>query len=187
MEWLDKNSTAVIAALAALASALIAGGFALLGAWLNNKQNNERLFNQMQHEIGRENRKIFIEKGEELYVAINAWNGQAQAHFIAELKLVKGEISKQQMRALLEGYPIHESFSRIETLTSLYFPELYDNLLIARDYRAQAYRAVDVYEAKNSEKENSLKAIARSHVQFDQATSDFQVALQGSILNQIKK
>lgn len=187
MEWLDKNSTAVIAALAALSSALIAGGFALLGAWLNNKQNNDRLFNQMQHDIGKENRKIFIEKGEELYISINNWSGQAQAHFLAEGKFVKGGITKEQMRSLLVDYPIHEVFSRVETLISLYFPELYEKFNAARGFRSQAYSAIDSYETNRLDNSEASKAIVKSNVYFDKATAELQLALQEVILNQIKK
>jgi len=62
LEWFDKNATALIAAGAALLSALIAGGFALLGAWLNNRQNNQSLKLKIQYEKSKESRGVLLGK-----------------------------------------------------------------------------------------------------------------------------
>lgn len=187
MEWFDKNSTALIAAGAALLSALVAGGFALLGAWLNNRQNNERLVNQIQHEISKENRKLFLDKGEELYVSLHSWSKIVNAHYIAEHDYILGKIDEQQKRTLLKDYFIGDSYVRVETLICLYFPELDEFLNKARTARYSSYSVLDKFSKNPSDVQQTVRLLMDSNVRFDLGIDELQTNLQKILLEQIKK
>ncbi len=187
MNWFDENATALIAAGSALLSAIVAGGFAIFASWLNNMQNNARLINQLQHEISKENRRLFIEKGEELYVSVNKWFEHVNAHFLAEDKFAKKEINQEQMRALLKDYPVSESYLRVETLTSLFFPELKEILSAARTARSKAYFVLDTLEKDSINNQKAAELLTKCNVQYDIEVEKYMKALQHILLAQIKK
>lgn len=185
MEWFDKNATTIIAAGAALLSALIAGGFAILSSWLNNTQNNHRLSTQLNHEKNKESRKLFIEKGEELHSCVEKWTESCYAQLLSGRKFLNGEITLEQRASLLEPYEDKVNSSRLNTLMGIYFFEL-------SELKVQCDAALD--KCVNALKINPAKRVSliETHNNFDEgykafqnASDKFLVQLQAKLLEQV--
>lgn len=136
MDWIHQNATAVIAACSALSSAFIAGGFALLGAWLNNRQNFQRQKQVFEHESQKESRKHFTDKGEELYILLLKWGQGVSIYQLNLMQVASGILTKDQVNEMVINTKVDYDYNRMKCLLEIYFPELksmYKNVDEARN------------------------------------------------------
>ncbi|PXW18593.1 hypothetical protein [Pantoea sp. JKS000250] len=187
MEWFDKNATAIIAASAALLSALIAGGFAILNAWLTNNQNNQRLQLQIDHEKVRESKKLFLDKGEELFLCVDKWITSGHAHLLTGEKLLRKQITPEQRLNLLSSYTDGDNYTRMQTLLTIYFADLIEfkqecssNLMLCED-------VVDGFINGNYADVGDALSAFKTYSDFFQTWSDeFSISLQKKLMKQVR-
>ncbi|ENL8725215.1 hypothetical protein AB6I73_000050 [Citrobacter amalonaticus] len=156
MEWFNENATTLIAAGSALISALIAGTFAILGTWLNNKNNMERLEFQLRSTMASESRKISLEKAEELHSLLTTWSNTKHAHYLAEKQLVNGMLSLEGKNNIQMDYPLSKIFIRLHTLINIYFPELYEELYKARSCIVSSGEIGKKFDSNELEKDYAI-------------------------------
>jgi hypothetical protein len=70
-----KPDDPYITLITALSSAIVGGGLALFGSFLNNRAAAKRYNVQLQHEGHQRKEELFRERGEELYTLMAVWLG----------------------------------------------------------------------------------------------------------------
>lgn len=185
MDWIHQNATAVIAAGSALSSALIAGGFALLGAWLNNRQNFQRQKQIFEHENQKENRKNLTEKGEELYVLLSKWSKNVSIYQLNLMHVANGNLTRNQVNEMVINQKVDYDFDRVGCLLEIYFPELksaYKNVDKARN------RAVKIghdFDHGKISAQACFKGVGETATIFDKAIEDLLNDLTNAIMKKI--
>ena len=119
-------------------AAFMAGGFALLGAWINNRSNNFRLDNQLRHESSKLKSNLIISRGEELYFLIIKWKKMVLNTDHQEMFVARGYKTREQVDAESNN-DVSVDYDRMETIMSIYFPELMDAFDLARKCRMPAF------------------------------------------------
>lgn len=187
MEWLDKNSTALIAAGSALISALIAGGFALLGAWLNNRQNNQSLKLKINHEKSKESRGVLLEKGEEAFSCATKWANSSREQLSAHRQYMIGRISLDERDARINACADPDTFYRLHILVPIYFPELHESLNLCTDYMTRAISIANGFHPDLSDLEHELKVISESGKRFRENVALIKIKLQEILITKISE
>lgn len=187
MEWLDKNATAMIAAGAALLSALIAGGFALLGAWLNNRQNYQSLKLKIEHEKNRENRGVLLEKGEEAFSCATRWASSSRSYFTAHMRYMIGNIGSKERDSLLKACADEEAFYRLHVLIPIYFPQLHKDLNLCGSHLQKANQIAYGFEPDLSDIEMERRAFSGARKRFRESVALFKVKLQKELESKISE
>ncbi|HGM5047295.1 hypothetical protein PTR67_10325 [Serratia nevei] len=126
-EWFDNNASAIIAAASALLAAIIAAGSALWGSWLNNKSSKDQRENQFEVEKWKANRELYIDRSEEVFSLFNKWNANAHQVMMLHFCRLVGSKSADVVNKEWEQYKDGTLQPRIDTLISMYFPELIDD------------------------------------------------------------
>ncbi|EOE5492257.1 hypothetical protein ACTEV3_000609 [Cronobacter malonaticus] len=187
MEWFDKNATALIAAGAALLSALIAGGFALLGAWLNNRQNNQSLKLKIEHEKNKENRGVLLEKGEEAFSCATRWSNNSRAHLSAHMRYILGNISLKERDDLIKACADEETFYRLHVLIPIYFPQLLENLTLCGSHLQKANRIANGFDHDLSDIEVDRRNLIDARKRYSESIVLFKMKLQKELVNKISE
>lgn len=166
MEWFDKNSAAIIAASAALIASFIAGSFALLGAWLNHVFSNKRYKEQKYHDSAKDNKRLYLDKGEELHSLLTLWGNTAFSNFLGDRGFIAGKLTREQANELLIKDSGLNVYQRIKTLMDIYFSELAECFDSAR---AVALKAGDITDSFSRGDLSSLEAFQ----EHESCTSEF--------------
>ncbi|MBD8161025.1 hypothetical protein IFU23_23345 [Pantoea agglomerans] len=187
MELFDKNATALIAAGAALFSALIAGGFALLGAWLNNRQNNQSLKLKIEHEKSKESRRVLLEKGEEAFACATNWATSSRSHLSAHNRYMHGLISLKERDALIKACADPDTFYRLHILIPIYFPELHERLSLCGSYLERANKIAYGFHPDLSDTESDLKLFSDARIMFSENLVLIKIKLQKELASKVSK
>ncbi|MFK3934032.1 hypothetical protein ACI2JB_10590 [Pantoea agglomerans] len=186
MDWIHQNATAVIAGGAALLSALFAGGFALLGAWLNNRQNFQRQKQLFEHETLKENRKHLTEKGEELYVLLSKWSKSVSIYQINLMQIANGMLTKDQVNELVIKRKYDYDADRMLCLLKIYFPELEISYQDVEHARELAVSFGMKYDRSEISAQECIKGVGKAGTLFDAAIKRLLSALAEAIIKRIK-
>ncbi|ELY3422507.1 hypothetical protein SMW88_003611 [Cronobacter sakazakii] len=186
MEWINTNANALIAAGSALLSALVAGGFAVLGSWLSNRQNRLHQNQQQLHEIKRENRKYLLERGEELYEALSKWGKTIAIHHINMMRFAKGLLTKESVNDFIINHNYDYNPDRMNCLLNVYFPDLKLSYQKVNEKRDKANEILTQYEHGNISSEECFKGLHVIGGEFDKAVNCLLNELSQSILGKVK-
>jgi len=187
LEWFDKNATALIAAGAALLSALIAGGFALLGAWLNNRQNNQSLKLKIEHEKSKQSRAVLLEKGEEAFSCATKWANSNRAHMTAHIRYMLGSISLKERDALIGACADTETFYRLHVLIPIYFPKLHEDLSHCGSCLQKANQIANGFDFDMSDVPEDINAFRAARKSFRESIVIFKMKLQKELVSKISE
>jgi len=187
LEWFDKNATALIAAGSALLSALIAGGFAILGAWLNNKQNHQGLKLKIEHEKSKESRAVLLEKGEEAFACATRWANSSRAHMSAHRRYMLGLIDLSERDALIKAYADPDTFYRLHILIPIYFPELHERLGLCGSYLEKANKIANGFDPDLSDTEVDLKLLSDARKRFRENLALIKIKLQKELASKVSE
>lgn len=187
MEWFDKNATALISAGAALLSALLAGGFALLGAWLNNRQNNQSLKLKIEHEKIKESRGILLEKGEEAFSCATRWANNCREQLTAHMRYMLGSISLEERDALIKACSDTEAFYRLHVLIPIYFPQLHEMLSLCGRKLQKVNQIANGFDPDLSDIDIDRPALAEARNQYRESIALFKIKLQEELVSKINQ
>jgi hypothetical protein len=82
----------------AISTALLTAGLTLIGVWITNKANNQRLRIQLDHERKTKDEDIHRDKLEELYIVVNKFLDTLVVHYLPFRMVMEGEINFNQAR-----------------------------------------------------------------------------------------
>lgn len=138
-----------------LITSLIAVLGALGGTWVANIFNEKRFKAQAKLEKETQNKKLILEKAEELYLLITTWDKDVFNYQAYQLSVIKGELTKAQFHTFLSELSARETHDRLDTLLPLYFPELME---IMKELRRHLASGNSAYQAYDREVLNATKA-----------------------------
>lgn len=187
MEWFDKNAAAIIAASAALTASLIAGSFALLGAWLNHKFSDKRFKEQLASESAKDNKRLYLEKGEELHSLLTTWGNTVFTNFIADQSFFIGRLSQGQRDEVLKDKFDPEVFTRINTLMSIYFTELSPEFERIRHIAVEVGQYANAVAAGIMTADQAIIMHRKLSDDFEPLLLSLKKNLQSDLLKQLKK
>ncbi|WP_336715150.1 hypothetical protein [Pantoea ananatis] len=185
MEWFDKNSAAIIAASAALAASVLAGAFAILGAWVNNIFSNQRNEQQHKYDLAKGNKRLYLDKGEELHSLLTKWGNTAYANFVVDSSFIAGKLSKKQHLEVLNDKFDPEIYNRIHTLIEIYFGEISEDFLKARRVALDAIDIIQKFESGNLNSSDAFELYQNCTNNFHPLLTISQKKLQGIMLKQL--
>jgi len=185
MEWYDKNSAAIIAASAALIASLIAGTFALLGAWLNHRFSNERYEDQKFHDAAKDNKRLYLEKGEELHSLLTKWGNSAFAERLSGRSFIDDSFTKEQSLEFLKDNQDLSLHHRIKTLIEIYFNEVSVIFDSARAIPLAAGDIKDSFERRELLRIEAYREYEKCFEKFDPLLEEIQAKLQTILLKQL--
>jgi len=134
-------------------AAFMAGGFTLLGAWMNNKSNNSRLDSQLRHENIKLKSNLIISRGEELYFLIIKWKKMVLHTDHQEMHIARNFKTREQVDAESDNEGSVD-YDRMETIMNIYFPDLMDVFNLARGCRMPVVEmSLGLYERELSASE----------------------------------
>jgi len=110
--------------LTALSSAFLGGGVALLGVFLTNRSNTDRLRIQLEHESQQKKADLLRSRGEELYELSEKWLNMFAAYYLRRSFVMQGKLTYNQCldMDIEEGNKASGNFVRIVMLVDVYFP-----------------------------------------------------------------
>ena len=124
-------------AYAAIIAALLSAGIALLGVYLSNRSQMNRLLLQLQHERKIQHEDLIREKIEELYLISRKHSKRVWLHYFPYLQSMQGKITYNQALDLgIDRSPQDYEPERLNVLIDLYFPALrptYEKILAESD------------------------------------------------------
>lgn len=187
MEWYDKNSAAIIAASAALIASTIAGTFALLGAWLNHRFSNKRYEEQKFHDAAKDNKRLYLEKGEELHSLLTKWGNSAFAERLSGRGFIEGGFTKEQSLEFLKDKQDFSTHQRIKTLIDIYFNDITVIFNSARTIPLAAGDIKDAYERGELMRIEAYRKYEDCFEKFDPLLEKIQAQLQTILLRQLNE
>lgn len=125
----------VISAIITVSGALL-GAFG--GAYLANRFADTRYVKQIQAEKGRDENKLLIAKGEELYLALSKWKRQNYFYFFAKVGYLNNQMTQDEHEALINERVDPNVHDNVDSLTGFYFPELSADLKVITDRQTSA-------------------------------------------------
>ncbi|MEA5550620.1 hypothetical protein VB713_06440 [Anabaena cylindrica UHCC 0172] len=116
-------------------TALVSSGMTLMGIFLTNKANNERLTLQLENEKKIKQQKLMREKLEEIYLLSKKWAANIDIFYLNNTRAMDGQIDFKTLLEIEINNKNNLDFSRLEMLINLYFPVVkpaYDDVIKAR-------------------------------------------------------
>ncbi|MHA1086687.1 hypothetical protein [Enterobacter ludwigii] len=111
--------------LTALGNSLIGLIGVLAGGALTHYFNERRTANQAARDEIKENRKLILQKGEELHQLLNEWKKYVSIVNIFYHKILMGTAHIDELNAYTdENKSVARTHDRLDTLLSMYFPDL---------------------------------------------------------------
>lgn len=112
--------------LIALAAAIVTGGTALLGVYLTNRANTERLKNQLDHDTLEKSRVLKRERAEELYELTDEWLRGLFFNYLNLSFVMQGKFDYNQYldQIIKHGNSNKSNFTRLEMILRIYFSNL---------------------------------------------------------------
>lgn len=187
MEWYDKNSAAIIAASAALSASFIAGSFALLGAWLNHIFTNKRYKEEKFHDSVKDNKRLYLDKGEELHSLLTHWGNGAYSNFLCDGSFIAGKLTREQANQLWTDNADPNIYKRIKTLIDIYFSQLTECFESAREIALKAGDITDAFERGDLPQMKAFKEYEECTSKFEPLLTKMQDELQSILLKQLKE
>ncbi|MDD4402771.1 MAG: hypothetical protein PHI24_13185 [Desulfitobacteriaceae bacterium] len=122
----------------AVTTALLASSLTLIGVWLTNRANNQRLKIQLEHERKTRNEEIMRDRLEEFYVLSNKYLNMLVGHYLPFRMVMEKEITFNQALDLVieSGSKSDCEPHRVTMLIDLYFPEVkpeFDKIVNVRE------------------------------------------------------
>lgn len=181
MDWLDKNSTALITAGAAILSAVLAATVAFISSWINNKQNMQRTELQFAQDAIKIKRELMVEKGEELFTALDKWLKhcyESNANFI--FSITEDEAFRMEKD---DSKEVNRVYTRANTLVAIYFPMLEKEFSEISEIQVKATVTYACYIASQTDKNKAAITIHQTNsVVIDKAKT-----FRENLANEIKK
>lgn len=117
---------------------MIASAFALIGAWITNQANKQRLRIQFEHDDKIRKETLLREKLEDLYMVSHKYFNALVSHQFPYRMVMKGEITFNRALDLVIEWGGKKDYEpqRMTMLIHMYFPELknqYEEILKIRD------------------------------------------------------
>lgn len=110
-------------------AALVGSLITFLGVFYSNREHSKRLKYEQEYQANLNKKKLYLEKGEELYSLLNQWNKQV---------LINHEnfLNNRKFDAF--------DLSRIQTLSALYFPEINDAVKSTKLIESKLFAAYEI-------------------------------------------
>lgn len=115
---------------------IIGSSLTIVGVYLTNSSNNERLRIQLQHEKDKRREDIRRERAEELYVESKKYLDFLGSYYLPYISVMKEEITFNQALDITNDSQYEHDFRRIEMIIDMYFPEFkepFKSILKMRD------------------------------------------------------
>ncbi len=132
----------------AFVTAILTSMLMLIGVWLTNNSNNQRLKIQLEHERRIRDEELTRDRLEELYVLSNKYLGTLVSHYLPFRMVMKGEITfNQALDMTIENcsrndYEPH----RVTMLINMYFPEIKPEFDQLMEIRGKLNSIIDGYK-----------------------------------------
>lgn len=135
---LDLLKQIPLEAWVALVTAILTSALTLLGVWITNRSNSQRIKIQLEHDRKQKNEELKRERLEELYVQSKKYLNMLIMHYVPFRDVMNGEISfNQALDINIENGKTNDfEPHRVSMLIDLYFPELklsFNSILELRD------------------------------------------------------
>lgn len=174
----------VISAIITVSGALI-GAFG--GAYLANRFADSRYVKQIQAEKDRDEKKILIAKGEELYLALSKWKRQNYFFFLARVGFLNNQMTQDEHESLINSRVDPSVHDTVDSLTGFYFPAFTSDLKVITDRQDSAnntYKSIMDNLARISNEELVAKnlSIDEDGVFVSQKISDLRERLRAEIM-----
>jgi hypothetical protein len=173
VEFFGAVPAAVWAALAALAAAVVAGTLALLGVWLTNRANNQRLRIQLDHDSKEKDRKQRTQQLEQLYTLLVAWRASAIGFYDVFAKVMKGNLQYdtaiQLTKEAFDKEP-RVDIDQLEMLIDLHFANLrpiWDRVLGARSELSEVLHSLKRQHEGGGDSGHLLKPFVEAVVKLE--------------------
>lgn len=167
-------------ALVAVVTALLTSGLTLMGVWLTNKSNNQRLRIQLEHERLTRNEEVLRERLEEFYVVSNKYLDHLFTHYLPYRMVMRGQISfNKALDMTIEGgskenYEPH----RVSMLIDLYFKDIKPAFVEIMDMRSKLNSIVDgfkeQYKAGNTDGSKWLELFQPLYEELGKKCDEFE-------------
>ena len=121
------------------AIAAITGSVALIGVYLTNNANTERLNNELDYTSKENKRKLEISRAEELYELTDIWLKGLFSDYLNLTLVMQEKISFDQYHENITEY-IKESksnYTRLQMIQDIYFPKLKSSFEKITDLRSE--------------------------------------------------
>lgn len=115
-------------------AALVGSLITLLGVFYSNREHYKRLKYEQEYQANLNKKKLYLQKGEELYSLLNQWSKQVYINHENFLDNRKSD------KSLKETY----DSSRIQTLSALYFPEINESLNSTKFIESKIFAAYEI-------------------------------------------
>tara|TARA_R110000764_G_scaffold14092_1_gene40434 strand:- start:694 stop:1263 length:570 start_codon:yes stop_codon:yes gene_type:complete len=126
-QFVDLLRSTPSSALIAFFTALLTSALTLIGVWLTNKSNNERLSIQLEHEGKLKREELFRDRLEELYVESRRYMNAVVTYFLPYRQVMEGELTFNQALDLSIDRGYTHNPERVHLIMDMYFPELRDS------------------------------------------------------------
>ena len=155
----------------------------MLGVFLTNKGNSERLSAQLEHETAKKRQELLRDRGEELYEIVDLWTGGIFGHFLTRLSVMHGKLTYNQALDIdaksMEKRAL--KFGRIEMLVDVYLPELradYDTVISLRDAANKIVTSHKfAYERGESDGRSFIKPFTEAQIAMEQFVKSFKASI----------
>lgn len=122
----------------AFISASISTGATLAGVHLTNRNNNKRLKLQLAHERIEKEKKLYLERAEELYVLAAHWLDGLAHHYLSLSMVMQGKFTyEQHINSFIEREKdSKKDIKRLSMMIDIYFSNIKSAYLEVLDARS---------------------------------------------------
>ncbi|WP_413730814.1 hypothetical protein [Sodalis sp. RH22] len=148
-------------------TAFLGALFTFMITYFSNKWSDKRFDKQLSYEKDKENKKLLLEKGEQLDVLISIWSKSIFSYQMCQMKVMRGNLTSEGMMESLKLQNPKNDHDRMESLLHIYFPELLSHLDKAKAELALGNAAFDSFEKSKGEKEVLFNKLYNSNIAIE--------------------
>lgn len=152
----------------------------ILGVFLTNRSNNERLKIQLHHEKNTRRQELKRERAEELYVQSKKYLNALGVHYLPYKKVMKGELTFNQALDLTidNGSKKDYDHHRVTMIIDMYFPELekpFKEIMVIRDSLSRIKSGYkEQYKTGNTDGEKWLGLFQAELEEYSKKATEFE-------------
>lgn len=155
----------------------------LLGVWLSNFLNERRSESQNELDERKFNKKLLLEKGEELHQLLSEWSKLVYAQQIYFSSIIMEAATRDDMNNHIKEANAGRVHDRLETLLNVYYPELGPQL---EEIKSEMATSNEIFRENHMKKGRVPDSLLKSGIAIDEKFGALQKELSSRVSALIK-
>lgn len=153
------------------------------GVWLGYLFNERKSVRQEATEKRKQNKKLVLQKGEELHQLVLEWSKAVASQHVYYSSIIVGHCSQDDLTNFLKEANVGRVHDRLETLLKIYFPDL-EYLLV--NAQQSMFKASDAFRAAFRKTDKVPELMIKSATETEHHLKELREVLSRKLSSMVK-